>query len=115
MIDNYHCKLFVNSDLTKKELAQKIEAYTNGIIAGNYIECDWASLDVRYNEEYSIKMIEESGPDSFLYYKYYVDIDKDSRVVDDQYYIGMMKDLIQSIKSDSSAVVASCDFEDQLS
>ena len=114
MLENYYCKLFLNTSLPRKELIEKVRSRTNDTISGYFINCGWASMDVRLNDEYSKSMKNSSGRDSFLYCKYIINIDKEDAIVSDDIYINSVRDLVKFFRSDFMTVVAACDFEDQL-
>jgi adenylate cyclase class IV len=113
MSDENYCKLFVDINKPREFVVDIIQKSTNGNKIAHFIDCDWASFDVRDNDESSRWKAANSGEDGFLYFKYIIDSEKNEHTNIDS-YIKHIHDLIQTLKNLGAKVVAACDFEDQL-
>jgi hypothetical protein len=111
-MNNMYCELYVNSLHSRDGLSDAIQAVAQGTFDGCYIDCDWGSLYVRKNNEYSpLKARGESG---FLYYRYVVEINTIDNAGTTSAYVDGIRNLISRLRYLNALVVAACDFEDQL-
>jgi len=108
--DNLYCKIFIDMQCERDELLSLIADTVNGRkTLFRTIESDCFEVDVNENEEFYSK----KKDDSFLYYKFFLDVEPCSGVDEDK-YIEQVSKLLQYFVSQKINIVPACDFEEEL-
>jgi hypothetical protein len=108
-----YCKVFVDSDQSSHWLEQLVAAGSGGQPAphGTVVASDFEA-DVRKNDDFDAER-RRAGDDSFLYFRYYLDVvPKDG--ANKTRYISAVSSLLGSLRDSGCRAVAACDFEDKL-
>jgi hypothetical protein len=113
--DDLYCKLFIDADVGKEELEKLLISYLNGSRKDKFggIDTDWCELDVRRNEFFHEDHRFTKGSDSFLYFRWFLDIEPVSGCDQERYIRGIGK-LVLFLKEQGYRAVAVCDFEEEL-
>jgi hypothetical protein len=106
--------MFVDIDVDRNTIIDLVYNFTNGNKSTHFIDCDWGSFDIRYNDEFSRSKIANGGETGFLYYRYIIDVERCEHSRDMEVYVNGLRGVIQALKRLGAKVVAACDFEDQL-
>ena len=108
--ENLYCKMFIDIDCKKEELINLIAEITNGNKhLFRTIETNFGDIDVNENDDF----ISEKNDGSFLYYKFYLDIEPAVSIDGDE-YIAHLSEIIKYFLSQEIHIVPACDFEDEL-
>lgn len=105
MTENLYCKIFVDTILEYDGFFESIRNFLNGQKqAISFIDCNWCSLDIRYNKEYI-----PNSPD-FLYWKFILDVEPHENISENNYKENIVK-FIAFLKN-RHKVICACDFEE---
>ncbi|HEX5156555.1 MAG TPA: hypothetical protein VFW17_05005 [Ktedonobacterales bacterium] len=110
-----YCKLFVDADDISREDLQAllVECLGDQVQRADRWSIDGSrfAIGIVRNDEFDI--IRRNEPDSFLYYRCYLDIDAvPSQPRADQ--ISLVTQILECLWKHGYAAVAACDFEDEL-
>ena len=112
MYDDLYCKVFIDTNLNYEELFSLIMQYIDGKKdAVSYINTDWCSICVKNNKDYNTELY-MLNPDDFIYWKYYLDIEPND--IEEREYINKVSNLLKYIRKHCIAVIAACDFEQEI-
>jgi hypothetical protein len=106
-----YCKLYIDSTLDKSQIESEIGKFINGEFDGFSVVSELLEIDVQTNEEW--KQSDEESGDSFLYSRYYADVEPCADVDMDK-YISIVSDVVRGLQKLGCKVVPSCDFEEQI-
>lgn len=113
-MEDLYCKVFINTIQSIKELTEKISVCLHLEHDKFFsIEGDYFSVDVIKNKEFDEEKSKEF-PDGFLYFPYFLDIDTSDCNKSSDYKKEIRK-LLVFLWKEGYQVVASCDFENELS
>ncbi|MCX7747310.1 MAG: 1,4-dihydroxy-6-naphthoate synthase [Clostridia bacterium] len=111
--NSLYCKIFIDSECDIDFLINKI----NELVSGQKklfrtIVTKFGELDVNKNEDFdsgkrSIK------PDGFLYSRYYLDVEPNEQIEQEDYITSISK-FLQDLWKNGFEAVAACDFEEEL-
>ena len=112
-MENYFCKVFINTLMSKDELAYTIGEFLqvsfNEIL---FAKNNCISLDIRKNKEVDKEQL-KLFPDGFLFFPYFLEID----IVDETNAIRYKKlvgELLLFLWSKKCQIVTASDFEEEL-
>ncbi|QDU79636.1 hypothetical protein Pla110_13470 [Polystyrenella longa] len=109
---NLFCKIFVDVDLPKEGLVQKIADCTSGKNERWSVRTNWGEIDVVNNEDFDEnRAIQE--PDGFLFYRFYLEMEPEA-AVPEEVYIKSVGTLLSDLWDLDAKAVAACDFEESL-
>ncbi len=111
--DSLYCKIFIDSECDMDFLINKI----NELVSGQKklfrtIDTEFGELDVNKNEDFDSEK-RCIKPNGFLYSRYYLDVEPNEQIEQEDYIANISKLLQDLWKSDFEAVAA-CDFEEEL-
>ena len=109
---NLFCKIFVDIDISKDELVQKITDCTSGRIERWLVRTDWGEIDVVNNEDFDENRRGQE-PDGFLFYRFYLEMEP-GEGVPSEVYIKSVGTLLGKLWAWNAKAVAACDFEESL-
>jgi len=110
--DDYTCRLYIEGDWSLDEMIDMIKDHTGGekslktVIAGNF------EIDVEDSQDADPNKL--NNEDDFLFYKFSCYIEPVLKN-DPKTYIKSLSKLILNLRSDGALVVASCEFEKEIS
>ncbi|AZK45324.1 1,4-dihydroxy-6-naphthoate synthase [Paenibacillus lentus] len=107
-----YTKIFVDSGVNKEVLIDTVSNIVMGTISGSSILTKQAEIFIFNNGDFD-EDTRNQGNDSFLYYKYYLEIEPIEDVVYRNYVLEISNLLTKLWDADFKAI-ASCDFEDLL-
>lgn len=110
--ENLYCQMFVDANVDVDEF-EDVLSYLLGL-SGDMMSIKSKILNIYIvmNDEFdSFKVA--SGPDAFLYYPYYLEVDPAPGVARDV-YIGKVAQLLTSLRTRGWRAVPACDFEHEL-
>jgi hypothetical protein len=105
------CKIYVLVALPKQAVLELLVELTKGDQIGSTIETPWGVLDLLKNDESDLTKV--SGPDAFLFFPYFVDIEP-ARDVNRGKYVKEIGNLLLALWNKKIAAVAASDFECEL-
>lgn len=108
-----YCKIFINTDEEKEVILNLIEKITMGSKKRWTIISDLMKIELINNEDFSEEK-SVKAEDGFLYSKYYLGIEPGEGIKEEQYITGVII-LLENLRSSGYKVVASCDFQNELS
>lgn len=106
MSDHDYCKLYVASEQSFEGLKLTVSAALQAPLEGRTVEGQFMSVDCFANKALG-------DGDGFLYWPYYLEIEI-SDGSDEIDFVGEIQNLIDYLKEGGMQIVASCDFEDEL-
>ncbi|MDR1350537.1 MAG: hypothetical protein LBJ59_07155 [Zoogloeaceae bacterium] len=108
---NLYCKMFIDIRCAREELIDIIVKLTDGEKElFRTINAYFGEIDVNENSGFYAN---EARDDSFLYYKFYLDIAPKPQIGATE-YISNVKKIMKYFISQNINVAAACDFEDEL-
>ena len=113
---NLYCKMFVNLTQEYKEAEDIVALLSQGQQAPfGAIHTIFAQIDFRRNDDYKTPIELRSGDpnNSFLYWKYFLDIEPNDET-ETATYISGISNLLQAFWEKGIDAIAACDFEDEL-
>ncbi|QDU62392.1 hypothetical protein Pan216_32590 [Planctomycetes bacterium Pan216] len=110
--DTCYCKIFVDTVLSKDELARTIARVTNGHCIRRTVYTSWGEIDVVLNEDFDDHDRFNSS-DGFLHYQFYLEIEADVRV-SRFIFVSSIANLLTEFWRMEFKAVAACDFEHEL-
>jgi hypothetical protein len=110
--DNLYCKILVDSDLPKDQVVDTVSRMVSGTVDHGTIVTDWSEIDVVKNDDFDA-VKRHKRPDGFLFYRYYLDMEPEARVLR-QDYVNAIGKLLEGLWATGWKAVAACDFEDEL-
>ena len=112
MYDDYTCRLYIESDRSLEEITNTIKNFTDGSKSNKTILTDMFEIDVEESLDADKEYIDKE--DGFLFYRFNVYVEPNS---DDEYkkYIKSLSKLISDLRTNGARVVASCEFEQDIS
>ncbi len=112
MFDSF-CRLFIDTELDRKELFNRIFTFTGGNISGRHdIITSWCIISVTKNGYYNAEA-HKNAPDDYIYWELSAEIEI-VKNVSEECYIDNINKLIEFLKNICSGIVPSSDFEDKL-
>lgn len=110
---NLYCKIFIDSDCEMDFLINKI----NDLLDGQKklfrtIVTEFGELDVNKNEDFDSKKRLQKH-DGFLYSKYYLDVEPNEQIKQED-YISSISKFLQDLWQYGFEAVVACDFEEEL-
>ncbi|MDQ1236825.1 hypothetical protein QE450_004323 [Paenibacillus sp. SORGH_AS306] len=109
---NLFCKVFIDTEIHQDELLHLINSEISGEVNKLEITNSTLIIEIRKNVEFD-SVRSENLSDGFLFYKYYLEIEPFSEVVERD-YIKAVADLLKKLWESNIGTVAACDFEDLL-
>lgn len=111
--DNLYCKIFVDTECDMDFLINKI----NELVYGQKklirtIVTKFGELDINKNEDFDTEK-RCSKPDGFLYSRYYLDVEPNEQIEQEDYIASISK-FLQDLWKNGFKVVIACDFEEEL-
>ncbi|SFT02526.1 hypothetical protein [Marininema halotolerans] len=112
--DELYCKLFVDANIDFDQLVNIITKKTNGKkgFFGS-ITTNCCDMSLMTNDDYNCIKKHTKGKGSFLYFRYFLEIDPVESCAQAT-YIDEIGKLLQSLDSSGFRAVAACDFEEEL-
>lgn len=105
-------KIFVDSDVDKEILLDTVSNFVMGTISGSSILTKQAEIFIFNNGDFDEDKRNQED-DSFLYYKYYLEIEP-TEDVGGRIYVLEIANLLTKLWDADFKAIASCDFEDLL-
>ncbi|HEY9691453.1 MAG TPA: hypothetical protein V6D15_04575 [Oculatellaceae cyanobacterium] len=109
--DRLYCKLYIDCDVNINELVGLIAKLTSSRIEQWSISTPECEIDVRNNDDFDNKR--SKFPDGFLYYRFYLDIER-TEGTERGSYIECISRLLEYFWLLSYKAIAACDFEEEL-
>jgi len=106
-----YTKIFLNTELEKKEIIDLVSKLLNGKVSGTSIVTEQAEFYLFNNGNY-IASEKEQIVDDFLFYKYYFEIGPRESAI--SIYILQISHLLTELWNAGFTAIASCDFEELL-
>lgn len=113
-MENYNlfCKIFIDTERDQNELLSLINSEISGEVNKFEISNSILIIELRKNNEFNV--VKSKNPsDGFLFYKYYLEIEPFSQVVERD-YIKSIADLLKKLWESKIGAIAACDFENLL-
>ncbi|AFZ11620.1 hypothetical protein Cri9333_0687 [Crinalium epipsammum PCC 9333] len=110
--DSLYCKLYVDCDVNRNELVGLIAKSTSGKIERGSVSTPKGEIDVINNDDFDNNK-RSKLPDGFLYYRFYLDIER-TEGTERGLYIESISRLLEDFWLLSYKAVAACDFEEEL-
>ncbi|WP_041227083.1 hypothetical protein [Crinalium epipsammum] len=110
--DSLYCKLYVDCDVNRNELVGLIAKLTSSRIERWSVSTPECEIDVRNNDDFDNNK-RSKFPDGFLYYRFYLDIER-TEDTERGSYIESISRLLEDFWLLSYKAVAACDFEEEL-
>jgi hypothetical protein len=111
-----YCKIFVDLTQEYKETENIVALLSQGQKAPfGTIHTIFAQIDIRRNDDYKTPIELRSGDpnDSFLYWKFFLDVEPNDETERTPYISGI-SNLLQAFWRKGINAIAACDFEDEL-
>lgn len=110
--DNLYCKVLIDTDDDEKDVSKTIIDIVSGQLNQFIIKSSTAELYLSKNEDFDvIKRLEL--PDGFLYSRYYLDIEPNEKIKQEDYIYGIAI-LLEGLWSKNYKAIAACDYEEEL-
>lgn len=109
---NLFCKIFVDIDISKEELVQRIADCTSGKNERWSVRTNWGEIDVVNNEDFD-ETRRLQAPDGFLFYRFYLEMEPEEYVPEET-YIKSVGTLLGDLWEWNVKAIAACDFEKSL-
>lgn len=106
MSDYDYCKLYVESEQSFEGLKSTVSAALAAPLEGRTVEGRFMSVDCFANKAHG-------DGDGFLYWPYYLEIEI-SDGSEEREFVKEIQNLIDYLRGEAMKIVASCDFEDEL-
>lgn len=113
-MENYNlfCKIFIDTERDQNELLSLINSEISGEVNKFEISNSILIIELRKNNEFNV--VKSKNPsDGFLFYKYYLEIEPFSQVVERD-YIKSIADLLKKLWESKIGAIAAFDFENLL-
>lgn len=111
--DDLHCVIYLNCDLSISELENQINNFLKGDINYSNITSKYFEIFLLKNNEFDSTKANNYQNDSFLYYKYRLDLEP-IMGINQEIYISELSKLLKFFFSNNFKAVSACDFEDLL-
>jgi hypothetical protein len=111
-MEDLYCKIYVNTDMSKKMFLDFIAQTINGSIELRTVCGPFFEVDVVNNPDAEPLQASEQD-DGFLYYPYYLDVEPLDNTKRES-YIASISRLLRALWNIGAKAVAACDFEDEL-
>lgn len=109
--EDLYSKVFVNTDITRGELAHVIAASLDGVVEASTVQAQGGELDIEDNEDFDPEQVDT--PDGFLFYRYYLDVfPAEDQTREGQ--VAVVSRLLESLWAEGWPAVAAADFEEEL-
>lgn len=106
---NLFCKVFIDTERDQNELLSLINSEISREVNKLEISNSILIIELRKNNEFNV--VKSKNPsDGFLFYKYYLEIEPFSQVVERD-YIKSRADLLKKLWESKIGAIAACDFE----
>lgn len=111
--EDLYCKIYVNANCDRQELIERIAKYVAGDVDMNTVSTLVLEIDIRKNEDFN-GITNAIDSDSFLHFKFYLDVVPKNECVNIKFYKRTISELLEHFWADNNVAVAACDFEEEL-
>ena len=107
-----YCKVFVDSEADQTQLLLLVARITSGSIDTGTVDSPDLEAYLDANDDFDdVKRLQ--GPDQFLFYRYYFDVDPTDTTTRER-YVQSVGQLLEGLWQARCKAVAACDFENEL-
>ena len=110
--DDYTCRLYIEGDWSLNVLIDMIKDHTDGDKSVRTIVAQEFEIDLENSQDADSHKLNDD--DGFLFYRFGGYVEPSSKV-EPKAYIEALSKLIVRLREDGALVVASCDFEKEIS